>query len=132
MLSFCGCKAGFTFNEILVAMSLVAIGILSYALGTVGVIRAGATNNNFTVAVNLAQEKIERLRSVGRLSDGSTCPAAGDRGLTPNGTAGGRFDRCWIITSSPLGTMLKQVTVKVSWQDHERRELTITTLVFTG
>jgi len=132
MLNFCASKAGFTFNEILVSMNVVAIAVLGYALGTAGVIRAGVTNNNFTIAVNLAQEKIEQLKAASRVSDVDTCPAAGDRGITPSGTAGGRFDRCWIITGSPLGSKLKQLTVKVSWQDHERREVTITTLVFTG
>jgi hypothetical protein len=125
-------KDGFTFNEILVSLNLIVIAILGYALGTMGMIRAGLTNNNFTIAVNLAQEKIEQLKSVSRLSGVNNCPDAGDRAITATGRAGGSFDRCWTIADSPMGTKLKQITVKVLWQDHERRELTITTLVFTG
>jgi hypothetical protein len=125
-------KDGFTFNEILVSMNLIVVAILGYALGTMGVIRAGLTNNNFTVAVNLAQEKIEQLKADQRLSLVNNCPDAGDRAIAATGRAGGSFDRCWTITDSPMGTKLKQVSVKVSWQDHERREVTITTLVFTG
>jgi hypothetical protein len=132
MLNLCKSKEGFTFNEILVAMNLVAIAILGYALGTTGVIRAGLTNNNFTVAVNLAQEKIEQLKAGNRLNGVNNCIDGGERAITATGRAGGSFDRCWTIFDSPMGTKLKQVTVRVSWQDHERRELSITTLVFTG
>jgi hypothetical protein len=132
MLDLCKSKDGFTFNEILVAMNLIVIAILGYALGTTGVIRAGLTNNNFTVAVNLAQEKIEQLKADNPLKGVNNCADGGERAITATGRAGGSFDRCWTIIDSPMGTKLKQVTVRVSWQDHERRELTITTLVFTG
>lgn len=125
-------QAGFTFNEILVSMNIIAFAILGYALGTVGVIRGGFTNDNFTVAVNLAQDKLEQLKGQNHLSNINTCPDGGNRGITARGTAGGIFNRCWTVSDSALGTKLKQVSVKVSWRDHEDREITIATLVFTG
>jgi Tfp pilus assembly protein PilV len=126
------CQEGFTFNEILVSLNIIVVAILGYALGTVGVIRAGSTNNNFTVAVNLAQDKMEQLKVHNPLSDINNCPDAGDRAITATGAVGGIFNRCWTISASSLGTTLKQVTVTVSWEDHEARQIAITTLVFTG
>lgn len=127
-----GRQAGFTFNEILVSMNIIAVAILGYSLGTVGVMRGGLTNNNFTVAVNLAQDKMEQLQARNNLADINNCPGAGDQGITASGAAGGIFNRCWTVSVSPLGTKLKQLTVKVSWQDHEHREVTISTLLFAG
>jgi Tfp pilus assembly protein PilV len=125
-------QEAFTFTEILVSMNIIVVAILGYALGTVGVIRAGLTNNNFTVAVNLAQDKMEQLKVNNPLSDINNCPDAGDLAITATGAAGGIFNRCWTISDSSLGIKLKQVTVKVFWQDHEPRQIALTTLVFTG
>jgi prepilin-type N-terminal cleavage/methylation domain-containing protein len=129
---FLGRQAGFTFNEILVAISIIAVAILGYSLGTVGVIRGGVTNDNFTVAVNLAQDKMEQLKAQNSLGTINTCPDGGNRGITASGVAGGIFNRCWTVADSALGAKLRQVTVKVFWRDHEHREITIATLVFTG
>src|SRR5713226_2739914 len=96
-------QKGFTFNEVLVALSVVVVGVLGYFLTTLGVIRGNATSDHYTVAVNLAHDKMEELKAVANLINEDRCPDAGDRGMTAVGALGGIFDRCWKIFDSPLG-----------------------------
>lgn len=124
-------EQGFTFNEILVAISVIVVVILGFSLNTVGVIRGNFESKNITVAVNLAQDKVEQLKVEKKLSDVNLCPDSGDRFLTATGTPGGIYHRCWSISDSPLGKNLKRIDVTVSWRDYESRHVTISTLVFT-
>ena len=125
-------QKGFTFNEVLVALSVVVVGVLGYFLTTLGVIRGNATSDHYTVAVNLAHDKMEELKAAANLVNEDRCPDAGDRGMTAVGALGGIFDRCWKISDSPLGANLKQIDVTVSWRDYENREVTFSTLIYTG
>jgi len=125
-------ESGFTFNELLVAMNVIAVGVLCYAAATIGVMRAGLTNETYTIAVNLAQERLEQLKAASSVAPMNNCPDMGDRQITATGSNGGIFDRCWIIADSPLGADLKQITVTVRWRDRDEREVTISTLFFTG
>ena len=125
-------QKGFTFNEVLVALSVVVVGVLGYFLTTLGVIRGNATSDHYTVAVALAHDKMEELKAVANLINEDRCPDTGDRGITAVGALGGIFDRCWKISDSPLGANLKQIDVTVSWRDYESREVTFSTLIYTG
>lgn len=123
-------QRGFTFNEVLVALSLIVVAVLGYALSTVGVIRGQTANDNFTAAIFLAQDKLEQLKAQTKLADENRCPGGGDHGLTAAGAAGGIFDRCWSIGDSAFGATLKQVDVRVSWRDYDDQEISLKTLVF--
>jgi hypothetical protein len=122
-------QTGFTFNEVLVAVNVIVIAVLGYSLTTVGVIRGNLTNDNTSVAINLAQDKLEQLKAQKKLGSDDRCPDSGDLSITAAGTAGGIFDRCWRVVDSPLGQHLKQIDVKVSWRDQENREIILSTLV---
>jgi hypothetical protein len=124
-------QAGFTFNEVLVAINVIVIAVLGYSLNTVGVIRGNLTNDNTTVAINLAQDKMEQLKAEKNIVNDDRCPSSGDHAITNTGIAKGIFDRCWRIADSPLGPQLKQIDVTVSWRDREKHEITVTTLVYT-
>ena len=124
------CQQGFTFNEILVAMVITGVGVLGYAATTVSVIRGNYASSNYTVAVNLAQDKMEQLRGRVGISNENRCPAAGENGLNMAGGAGGIYNRCWRISDSPLGMNLKQIEVTVAWRDTEPRSVTLATLVY--
>jgi Tfp pilus assembly protein PilV len=124
-------QKGFTFNEVLVAINVVVIAILGYSLNTVGVIRANLSNSNTTVAINLAQDKMEQLKAQKQLANEDRCPSSGDHALTATGAPNGIFDRCWRVVDSPLGPHLKQIDVAVSWQDHQKREIIVSTLVYS-
>ena len=121
---------GFTFNELLVAMNVMVIGILGLSMAMVTVIRGNKGNDNFAIAVNLAHDKIEQLKASNNLIVENRCPAGGDSGLNSSGAGGGIFDRCWRIIPSALGTQLKQVDVTVSWHEPETHEVRLSTLIF--
>jgi Tfp pilus assembly protein PilV len=125
-------QAGFSFNELLVAMNIVAVAVLGYSLSSGDVIRRQLTSDNSTVAINLAQDKIEELHARSILTDGDLCPSGGDRGIAAKGSGPGIFDRCWKIAGSPLGSNLKQLDVTVAWRDHADHQVSLSTLVFTG
>ena len=125
-------QAGFSFNELLVAMNIVAVAVLGYALSSGDVIRRQLTSDNSTVAINLAQDKIEELQAHSILTDGDVCPSGGDRGIAAKGSGPGIFDRCWKIAGSPLGSNLKQLDVTVAWRDHADHRVSLSTLVYTG
>jgi hypothetical protein len=123
-------QLGYTFNEILVAMAITGIGVLGYAATTASVLRGNYASANYTIAVNLAQDKIEQLSARTVLANENRCPGGGENGLSPMGVSGGIFDRCWRITDSPYGGNLKQLEVVVTWRDAESRSVSLTTLVF--
>lgn len=127
-----GRQAGFTFNELLVAMNIVVVTVLGYSLSSVDVIRRQTISGNSTAAIHLAQDKLEELQARKVLTDGDLCPSGGDRGISARGSAPGIFDRCWRVAPSPLGTDLKQIDVTVSWRDHEAHQVALSTLLFTG
>jgi Tfp pilus assembly protein PilV len=123
-------QTGFTFNEVLVALSIVVAAVLGYSLNTVSVIRGNAANDHTTIAINLAQDKMEQLKAQKTLINEDRCPDSGDQAIAATGAPNGIFGRCWAIVDSSLGTRLKQITVKVSWLEREKHEITITTLVY--
>jgi Tfp pilus assembly protein PilV len=123
---------GFTFNEVLLAMNLVVIGILGYSAGTGNLIRWNSAGRDYTVAVNLAQDKLEQIKAQKNWTNVNNCPTAGDVDINASGKPSGQYNRCWTIADSPLGSELKEITVTVSWRARESREVTLTTLVYSG
>ena len=125
-------QAGFTFNELLVAITIIAVAVLGYSLSSGDGIRRQTISANQTAAINLAQDKLEELHARTDLADADLCPSAGDRGISAKGSGAGIFDRCWKIAASPLGTNLKRLDVTVTWRDHADHQVSLTTLIFTG
>ncbi|MFQ5539362.1 MAG: prepilin-type N-terminal cleavage/methylation domain-containing protein, partial [Candidatus Binatia bacterium] len=52
---------GFTLIEIIVAIALIAIGILGFSLNTIGIVQGNFVSGNYTIATSLAQDKMEEL-----------------------------------------------------------------------
>jgi hypothetical protein len=127
-----GGEAGFTFNELLATIGIVAVFVLGYTLSSVNLFRRQVISDNSTVAIHLAQDKIEELQARRPLGDDNSCPTGGERGLSAKAGVAGLFDRCWQVAASPLGSGLKQIDVTVSWRDHEDHRVTLSTLIFTG
>ncbi len=123
---------GFTFNEVLLAMNVIVIGILGYSAGTGNLIRWNSASRDYTVAINLAQDKLEQIKAQKNWTDVNNCPALGDHDIAATGEPGGQYNRCWVIADSPLGAELKEITVTVSWPGRESREVTLTTLLYSG
>lgn len=132
---------GFTLNEILISIALIAIGIIGFSVNTIGVIQGNYISGNVTVATSLAQDKLEELKT-GTIANVDNCPttthtptvpAGHDHKITAVGASGGAYDRCWVIKDrATLGTSIKEIDVTVSWTDYISRSITLSTLVYTG
>jgi len=125
-------QEGFTLNEILVAVGLIAVGVLGFSLNTMGVIQGNYTSGNVTIATNLAQDKLEEIIALGNFSDVTNAPDPNSP-ITETGSSSGRFTRTWTIKNSPLESGLKEISVTVGWTDYLiPRQVVLATLVFTG
>jgi prepilin-type N-terminal cleavage/methylation domain-containing protein len=124
---------GFTLIEIIVAIALIAIGILGFSLNTIGIIQGNFISGNYTIATSLAQDKMEELLGQTSFTDVDNCTSPPDQDITATGETGGIYDRCWKIAdpSTSLGANVKQIDVTVSWQDFLSRTVKVSTLVFT-
>ena len=125
-------QEGFTLNEILVSIALIAIGVLGFSVNTIGVIQGNQISGNVTIASTLAQDKIEEIKASGTLTNGSD-------NITATGASGGTFNRAWTIGTSSLndatggaaGSSLKEITVTVSWTEYQvTREVKVAALLF--
>ncbi len=98
---------GFTLLEILVALTLLTVGLLGVAGLTVGVMRGNRYSNIVTTATTLAQDRMEKIRNRGYIGADSL---AG----TENSVTGFPFYKRVTVISPPSGGM-KTVTITVFW-----------------
>ncbi len=124
-LVFAGWQEGFTLIEVLVAIVLIAIGILGFSINTIGVIRGNYISRNVTIATNLAQDKMEELIGQTNPADGFDGPLNSQGFLSPSG-----FDRSWDIAPVSGKPGFSQIDVTVSWRDYIDREVKLSTLVY--
>lgn len=118
-------REGFTLIEILVAIVLIATGVLGLSINTIGVIRGNYLSHNVTIATNLAQDKMEEL--IGQANP----PTDSDGPLNSQGlTSSSGFDRSWVITAVPGKPGFSQIDVTVSWRDYIDHDVKLSTLVY--
>jgi len=125
-------QSGFSFNELLVAMNLTVVAVLGYSLSSVDVGRRETISDHSTVAIHLAQDKIEQLQAQAHPADVDLCPDGGDHAISAKSNVSGIFDRCWSVAPSPLGPNLKQIDVTVTWRDSQAHQTKLSTLLFVG
>ena len=106
---------GFTLLEILIAVSIFALGILAVASMQLTSIRGNAFGNEMTTATFLAQAQLERMKSV---ADVSTLATGGDAnpidGNENSGVSAAIYNRSWTVAAGPSADS-RQVTVAVNW-----------------
>lgn len=100
--------------ELLIAMSVMAIGMLAAASMQYSAVRNNTTGNTSTQATMLAKTTMEMLKNQGIES---TALAVGDyvdaARVDASGNPGGIYNRNWRI--DPLGTSARRISVTVEW-----------------
>ncbi len=112
---------GFTLIEVLVAMSIFSIAVLGLAVGSTSVMRANQTSYFTTIATNLAQDKLEELKSrtAANITSGNDTQPVNNVTFTLN----------WTVTSGSPVAGVKRIDVTVSWDDYTSHNLTISSAV---
>jgi prepilin-type N-terminal cleavage/methylation domain-containing protein len=128
-------QPGFTVLEVLIAVSILTVGLLGVASMQISAIRGNFFSDNTTTALCLAEDKMEDL--MGRnFDDGGLVDttAANNGNLDSISTvdfeetvnadgqvvAGGEYRRIWNIANS-TDPQMKTVTVMVTWQGDSHR-----------
>jgi type IV pilus assembly protein PilV len=105
---------GFSLIEMLIAMSILAFGMLAAASMQYSTVRNNTTGNTSTQANSLAKAQLEMLKNQ---EIGSTALAVGDyvdpSPVDAGGNPGGIYNRSWRI--DPLGTSARRIRVTVEW-----------------
>jgi len=134
MLMFRDQEKGFTLLEVLVAITVLTVGLLGMALMQASAIRANAFAANTTEAVNWAEDQMEKLMML-PWDDPLLQDTDGDgvAGLTDTGydsdpatladsdhpaVIHGGYRIYWNVAADVTAPDTKTVTVNVLWSDH--------------
>jgi type IV pilus assembly protein PilV len=109
-----GGEKGFSLIEMLIAMSVMALGMLAAASMQYSAVRNNTSGNVSTQASMLAKSQLEMLKNQ---DIDSAVLAPGDysdaTAIDDNGNPGGIYNRSWSIAN--LGTSARRLTVTVQW-----------------
>jgi len=107
-------EKAFSLIELLIAMSVMAIGMLAAASMQYSAVRNNTQGNVSTQASMLAKAQLEMLKNQ-NISSNVLLP--GDYNdpspIDENGNPGGIYNRSWRI--DPLGTAARRIRVTVQW-----------------
>jgi len=119
-----GNQSGFTLLEVLIAISILTVGLLGVAQMQIMSIRGNYFSGNTTAALTLAEEKMEDL--LGKSYTDAELTGSGAPGTNHNdannpideaGQAGGIYTRMWTVIDNTPITDTKTVTVSVGWDN---------------
>lgn len=116
-----------TLIEVLIAMTIFAIGFLGIGTLVSATLRNNTTGHTLTRATMLAQEKIETLKLLSLDAMKAQCPVDGD----PE-KIGTLFERRCAVDDS-YSSSASIIKVTVSWQHNgQNRDATLTTMTLGG
>lgn len=113
---------GFTLVEVLIAVLLLGIGMLSMASLAATVINGNSFSSKMTTASTLAEDRLEQVQ---RLGFANAASAAGTESSVPGYAS---FSRVTTVTTGSPGANMLTATVTVSW-DSGARSLTMRTIL---
>jgi type IV pilus assembly protein PilV len=114
-------RDGFTLIEVLIAMGIFTAAVLGVAISATSVIKANQSSYSTTIAINLAQDKLEELKAL---------PASLASGGPVTDTINGEtFSRSWTVTSNSPITGMMRIAVTVAWTDYGSHSITLSSAV---
>jgi len=107
-------QKGFTLVEVLVAMTILCVGLLGLASLTAGIMHANNLSKKLTTATTLAQDKMEAIRNLGYGGTPSTDTTTTEAYGSISGYPG--YKRVTTIDVDNPSVGIKKVTVEVYWE----------------
>ncbi len=101
-------KNGFTLIEVMIAILILAVGMMAMALLQVTAIRGGSFANQMTQASVYGQDKIEELKN----TDYTSVNSGSDTITSGNGIT---YNRTWTVATDSPYSGSKTITLTVSW-----------------
>jgi type IV pilus assembly protein PilV len=112
-------EKGFTLIETLMAIAIIAIGLLALAALQTSAISGNAKANKHSMAVSLAEDQVETYRNMPY----DSIPAS------PPAEPWGIFTRTTTVQDGVPVAGSKTVTVSVSWQEKVQRTVEFQTII---
>jgi len=147
-------EKGFTLLEILIAITILSVGLLALAEMTVYVIKSNTIGNKVTDATVLAQDKLEKLKNLSYTdaqlddTDSNTADVSTDIHSSttlftspdhsdgyPNDATGQTItislspQRVWNVAANTPASGMKTVTVIVGWNDSINHFVALSTII---
>jgi len=114
-------QAGFTLLEVLMAMVILGVGILSIALAQISSLKVSSRSRSLSQAMYLAQEQLDLFMTMPGADPTFAAPvedAADPNGpidVNPGDADETTFTRTWTIEPSTPVAGLARITVNITW-----------------